>query len=72
MAKALGQEPVQVPHWMQVLTISRIDASESMTCADAVSDPCSLSISCRRFMCLPFLIDDFRLMIEGILSNLLK
>ena len=44
MAKALGQEPVQVPHWMQALTMSRMVAKESMTGSGAVSDLCLISI----------------------------
>jgi hypothetical protein len=33
MACALGQEPVQVPHWMQALTIARMFVSGSRTLA---------------------------------------
>jgi hypothetical protein len=54
MAKALGQEPVQVPHWMQALTISRMGANESMTGAGTVSDPCWLSNFSDWFMDSPF------------------
>jgi hypothetical protein len=28
MACALGHEPVQVPHWMQALTIARMSVSD--------------------------------------------
>jgi hypothetical protein len=58
MAKALGQEPVHVPHWMQALTISRTGASESMTGSGGVSDSCSPSIFSKGFMYLPFSIED--------------
>jgi hypothetical protein len=60
MAKALGQEPVQVPHWMQALTIFRIVAKESMTGSGTVVETCSISIFFAGFMAPPFLllIDD--------------
>jgi len=60
MAKALGQEPVQVPHWMQALTISRMVAKESMTGSGTVVKTWSMSIFPAGFMAPPLLlmIDD--------------
>jgi hypothetical protein len=54
MAKALGQEPVQVPHWMQALTMFRIAAKESMTGSGAISDSGLISIICAWFMAPSF------------------
>jgi hypothetical protein len=56
MAKALGQEPVHVPHWMQALTIFRMGASESITGAGAVSGFCWLFNFSKEFMQPPFSI----------------
>jgi len=53
MAKAFGQEPVQVPHWMQALTMSRMVAKESMTGSGAVSDLCLISIFSAGFIFPP-------------------
>jgi len=53
MAKELGQEPVQVPHWIQELTMSRIGAKVSGGGAGAVSDPGSTSIFSDWFMLKP-------------------
>jgi hypothetical protein len=56
MAKALGQEPVQVPHWMQAFTISRMVAKESMTGSGTVFETCSISIISVGFMAPPLLL----------------
>jgi hypothetical protein len=56
MAKALGQEPVQVPHWMQAFTISRIVAKESMTGSGTISDSGLISIIWAWFMAPPLLL----------------
>jgi len=54
MAKAFGQEPVQVPHWMQALTMFRIVANESVTGSRMVAATFSISIFSVMFMTLPF------------------
>jgi hypothetical protein len=53
MAKALGQEPVQVPHCMQVLTIFRIAAKESTMGSGAFAGTRSISIFSVWFMASP-------------------
>jgi len=55
MAKALGQEPVQVPHWMQALTMFRIVAKESMTGSGTVAETCFISIFSHGLMDPPLL-----------------
>jgi hypothetical protein len=55
MAKELGQEPVQVPHWIHELIMSRIGAKVSGGGADAVSDICSMSIFSDWFIATPFI-----------------
>jgi hypothetical protein len=54
MAKALGQEPVHVPHWMQALTMFRILAKESILVLDTVLESGSTSISSAGFTDSPF------------------
>jgi len=56
MAKALGQEPVHVPHWMQAFTMFRIAAKESMTGPGMVLETCSVSIFSAGFTAPPLLL----------------
>jgi hypothetical protein len=57
MANALGQDPVQVPHWMQLCTIFLTAANSPDTRIAAVSTPAIGSILIPPTIYLIFLAD---------------